>query len=1533
MGTFQRYFVAVCCCLAIAGGAWGQQRGVAPAPQGPPNRSEGLQPPEYHYRGLHGRLTPLRLSEEKYGVLFEQNVEADEQELILQSQADVVGRSSEGDQSRAVRFRMVDVVDSPRGADSVRDSVRTMKENEGVEHVAPVFVGEYGGEELLTQFLYFSMPAPVNEEKLQALLAEHGAELIKRIEYPELGKVGFRLRVTSSSPGDALETANALDSRQDVLEAAPVFSHLYPTLTDSPDDPRYDSTLDTTSGPTIAATTPQWNLHAITDWSDADQAFIDVENAWDALYVSPGGTVSAQESIIAILDTGVQLNYGSASGSHYIKHSSETSSGGSSVLAIFPDLAGNQWDKSGSDDYGDSVDDDGNGKIDDAYGWDFVGSDLSQIYNPAYAGDPIPFPDYLTLTDLDWDSSDIPDNAALDGIRTHGNGSATVAAAVGDNGIGLAGLCWGCKVMPLRIQLGGYAAFSGGGDFLYDWRVADAIRYAADNGAKVIGGSMSSQTYSPDVHDAVRYARAKGCVVVAPTGNADFDLDAFPTYPACLPEVIGVGGIRADRIRCQDGDFDSDWSGTPGGSSYGSAMDFVAPSKTRNYSPSGAGATGIGIPNGRFAHGKSADGTSDLPLYASGGGTSSAWPQVAGLIGFLMQYENSSAWWFSGNKVISPTEVQAVLAFTADDITASTDAEASAGRDAVTGWGLPSMSAALDLLTNSTKRTKLHSEGNVEVSWIDHEGNLFCQSRIVPSVGASSWMLSPAGGDYTLSNGGVKMRIDDDGFVYVAGTVTTNVSSLPSGTYIQVNGVNVASLTSGGNLHIKGITFEGMNPDPEYKDLRYELHVPFFKDVDATWMTTSNETTYIALNNRMPIDGTVKLRYFDREGNSIRDETDEDSDGDDEELEIAGSILGALTVASDSYDNAVSFRPFAADGGYKEDFKTLNEDARSLLVLSSTPISGRLLLGQHSDLDGFTFHTGVQLLDSDVFEFDGTMKSQYGATHLCVPFMADNAGDNTVPPTTGGQYAQFIAVQNLYGYPTHVEVKYFTASSSTPSNTWTLSLDAFETVRWRPWHTASGYEEYDVGNGIVHASSGVHSVEMRVIDDDDDERSPMGRILGYSLIYSADGIAMYELPEFDVTEVGGFVNFEPIYIPYVNDSGQGALPPGGGNKSVYIGLHNPTDYSVSLNIKYRNASGTQHTQNTESLTIPAHQSVSWHPYYYGLTPPSQPVITGSGQYEASVEITRTSANGNVVGRLFCADSTGIYAMPLVTGTGVQSFVAPFVVDNGTTNTYFHLRNTTASTVNYQVQYYDADGVLTSTDTDSVPARGYDRWRPNKSPASNARQAVVSVTSAGGRMAGSLITEDPTAPYAFVPVSPTIVFDSDFDDGSLGGWTAGSVFSAGSGILQRSPGTALSNSDTTYWLTPVADHRLRFSYMYVSQSSNTGSVDIRNSASAARVFLELTATGYSVKEFLPPSTTHTRGSVTAAASSNTWYDVYAEAIGGTVNVWRVEAGEQPNWGTPDLTVSTVTTTSSQSVRVNLHSNSDYRYDNLRMRTLN
>jgi subtilisin family serine protease len=220
----------------------------------------------------------------------------------------------------------------------------------------------------------------------------------------------------------------------------------------------------------------QWALHNTGAYGYLPDADIDAPEAWDIELGDPS-------IVIAVIDTGLDWQHA--------------------------DIAANLWHNRGEIP-NNGIDDDGNGYIDDWIGWDFV---TATWVAPGEDGYP-------------------EDNDPMD-VHGHGTHVAGIAAAVGDNGFGISGVCPRCTIMALR------AGFkdSGGGGQLLNSDVINAVYYAAYNGADVVNMSFGGGSYSYAMQSALFTASNYGVTLVAAAGNS---ISAEPNYPAAYPNVIAV---------------------------------------------------------------------------------------------------------------------------------------------------------------------------------------------------------------------------------------------------------------------------------------------------------------------------------------------------------------------------------------------------------------------------------------------------------------------------------------------------------------------------------------------------------------------------------------------------------------------------------------------------------------------------------------------------------------------------------------------------------------------------------------------------------------------------------------------------------------------------------------------------------------------------------------------------------------------------------------------------------------------------------
>lgn len=128
----------------------------------------------------------------------------------------------------------------------------------------------------------------------------------------------------------------------------------------------------------------------------------------------------------------------------------------------------------------------------------------------------------------------------------HGTHVAGTAAAVTNNGIGIAGVSWEAKVMPIK-------ALSANGSGAHSW-IANGIVWATDHGADVINMSLGGPYTSATMSQAVDYAWSHGVVIVAAAGNGN---TSNPTYPAAYDDVIGVAATTQNDERATFSNYGS----------------------------------------------------------------------------------------------------------------------------------------------------------------------------------------------------------------------------------------------------------------------------------------------------------------------------------------------------------------------------------------------------------------------------------------------------------------------------------------------------------------------------------------------------------------------------------------------------------------------------------------------------------------------------------------------------------------------------------------------------------------------------------------------------------------------------------------------------------------------------------------------------------------------------------------------------------------------------------------------------------------
>lgn len=216
-----------------------------------------------------------------------------------------------------------------------------------------------------------------------------------------------------------------------------------------------------------------WGLRNMRQMGGVMDADIDASDAWDR---STGGNV-----VVGVIDTGVDYTH--------------------------PDLAANMWRNPGEI-AGNGRDDDGNGYVDDVYGYDFANNDSN------------PFDD-----------------------NGHGTHCAGTIAGVGNNGVGVTGVNWSGRIMALK-----FLSSSGSGTTSNAVR---ALQYATRMGVKITSNSWGGGGYSQALYDAIRAAQQAGALFIAAAGNNGRNTDVTPNYPSNYPldNVVSVAATNVSDVR------------------------------------------------------------------------------------------------------------------------------------------------------------------------------------------------------------------------------------------------------------------------------------------------------------------------------------------------------------------------------------------------------------------------------------------------------------------------------------------------------------------------------------------------------------------------------------------------------------------------------------------------------------------------------------------------------------------------------------------------------------------------------------------------------------------------------------------------------------------------------------------------------------------------------------------------------------------------------------------------------------------------
>lgn len=266
----------------------------------------------------------------------------------------------------------------------------------------------------------------------------------------------------------------------------------------------------------------------------------------------------------------------------------------SGIDLTHPDLINNIWINEDEIPYN-KIDDDDNGFIDDYNGYDF------------------------TFEDDNYDPLD---------HNGHGTVMSGVIAAMTNNEIGIAGITWNCKIMPVKVVDANWTPMGNS--------IIDGIRYATDNGAKIICMAFAMYPTS-SLKDAIDYAYNKGCLLVCAAGNYG---NNRKNYPAAYENVIAVAGTDHSDHRME---YFYEFNGVWVNSSFGDWVDIAAPGEN------------IYTTQPTY-HVTSCDTWGAQLNYDIISGTTLATPVVAGVAALI----------FSKNPSYSPNKVRAILKANSD---------------------------------------------------------------------------------------------------------------------------------------------------------------------------------------------------------------------------------------------------------------------------------------------------------------------------------------------------------------------------------------------------------------------------------------------------------------------------------------------------------------------------------------------------------------------------------------------------------------------------------------------------------------------------------------------------------------------------------------------------------------------------------------------------------------------------------------------------------------------------------------------------
>lgn len=401
---------------------------------------------------------------------------------------------------------------------------------------------------------------------------------------------------------------------------------------------------------------------------------------------------------------------------------------------------------------------DGSSRLDLADGYDFIS-------DPANA---------LDGNGIDSNPEDPGDDPAHLRSSFHGTHVSGTIGAATDNEIGVAGVTWKGKIMPLR------ALGANGGT---DYDIIQACFYAAGltndsgtvptNKANVINMSLGGSGFSQSFQDVVTKVIQEGVTIVAAAGNEDTD---DPSYPAAYNGVISVGAIDLSLKKAPYSNF--------GSAAKGSKITVVAAGGNKSVD-----INNDGYPDGvlsTLADQSSTTGEITGYTYKFYQGTSMATPHVAGLVALLQ-----AARLDNGESLLLPKDVEEILTTTAMDL-------GNPGKDDIYGYGLVDAQRAVEkaidfvrvakpeLSVSTTDLNFGNSKTQLTLSIINSGSGTLNVSSI---TGDATWLtVVPTSGSVTENNQlSVTATVDRTGLADGAYSAEITINSDGGNATVNVN--------------------------------------------------------------------------------------------------------------------------------------------------------------------------------------------------------------------------------------------------------------------------------------------------------------------------------------------------------------------------------------------------------------------------------------------------------------------------------------------------------------------------------------------------------------------------------------------------------------------------------------------------------------------------------------------------------------------------------------------------------------------------